>query len=42
MAALMSSPTPVDELLGISKPWSVTNPGKVIYTIRFYKLESDD
>ena len=27
-AALEQSPTPLDELLGISEPWSVASPGK--------------
>lgn len=28
-AALKQSPTPVDELLGISEPWSIASPRKL-------------
>ena len=28
MAALKRSPVPVDELLGISKTWSIASPGR--------------
>ena len=29
MAALKSSPVPVDKLLGISKTWSIASPGRL-------------
>lgn len=36
MAALKSSTTPVDELLGITEPWSVAGPGKLHYIFFTY------
>ena len=33
-AALEESPKPVEELLGISEPWSVASPSEQLYPIR--------
>ena len=39
MAALKSSPVPVNELLGISKTWSIASPGRqqvMAITIKYF------
>ena len=38
MAALKRSPVPVDELLGISKIWSIASPGKLQVTSLLYTI----